>query len=250
MWNRVDSLYIVMPAYNEAENLPDVVREWYPVVETYHGDGRSRLVIVNDGSRDDTLAVLQKLAATHPQLVVLDKKNSGHGATLLYAYQYALDHGADYIFQTDSDGQTRPSEFAAFWAQREAYPVLIGYRNHREDGFSRIVVTKVLKLVLFCIFGMAVTDANTPFRLMRRDVLAEYLPDVPKNFNLSNVMLTVLFLYNNVRVRFLPITFRPRQGGVNSINLPRICRIGLRAVRDFCTIRRHMHRHASSHGNA
>ena len=250
MWNRVDSLYIVMPAYNEAENLPDVVREWYPVVETYHGYGRSRLVIVNDGSRDDTLAVLQKLAATHPQLVVLDKKNSGHGATLLYAYQYALDHGADYIFQTDSDGQTRPSEFAAFWAQREAYPVLIGYRNHREDGFSRIVVTKVLKLVLFCIFGMAVTDANTPFRLMRRDVLAEYLPDVPKNFNLSNVMLTVLFLYNNVRVRFLPITFRPRQGGVNSINLPRICRIGLRAVRDFCTIRRHMHRHASSHGNA
>ena len=245
----MDSLYIVMPAYNEAENLPEVVREWYPVIETYHGEGRSRLVIVNDGSRDDTLVVLQKLAATHPKLVVLDKENSGHGATLLFAYQYALRAWADWIFQTDSDGQTRPEEFDAFWKQREAYPVLIGYRNHREDGFSRVVVTKVLKLVLFCIFGMAVTDANTPFRLMRRDMLAAYLPDVPKDFNLSNVMLTVLFLYNKERVKFLPITFRPRQGGVNSINLPRICRIGLRAVRDFWRIRSHMHRHARREAN-
>lgn len=155
MWNRVDSLYIVMPAYNEAENLPDVVREWYPVVETYHGDGRSRLVIVNDGSRDDTLAVLQKLAATHPQLVVLDKKNSGHGATLLYAYQYALDHGADYIFQTDSDGQTRPSEFAAFWAQREAYPVLglapLESSGYRTMAHSRSAAAAAWVMAAVCV---------------------------------------------------------------------------------------------------
>lgn len=250
MWRWVDSLFIVMPAYNEEENIPDVVREWYPVVEKYHGDGKSRLVIVNDGSRDGTLSVLQELAATHPQLVVLDKPNSGHGATLLYAYHYALEQGADYIFQTDSDGQTRPAEFDAFWQQRAEFPVLIGYRNHREDGFSRVVVTKVLKLVLFCIFGMSVTDANTPFRLMRREVLAEYLSDVPAAFNLSNVMLTVLFLYNKEHVKFIPITFRPRQGGVNSINLPRICRIGLRACKDFYTIRRQMHRHAGREAHA
>ena len=102
---------------------------------------------------------------------------------------------------------------------------------------------KVLKFVLWLVFGLVVTDANTPFRLMDRRVLAEYLPDVPEKFNLSNVMLTVLFLYNNERVKFVPITFRPRQGGVNSINLPRIFRIGLHAVRDFYTIRRGMHRH-------
>ena len=88
-----------------------------------------------------------------------------------------------------------------------------------------------------------VTDANTPFRLMDRRVLAEYLPDVPEGFNLSNVMLTVLFIYNEERMKFVPITFRPRQGGVNSINLLRICRIGWHAVHDFYRIRGNMHRH-------
>lgn len=243
----MDSLYIVMPAYNEAANISEVVHEWYPVVERHHGDGKSRLVVFNDGSKDDTLAVLQGLKEGHPYLEIVDKPNSGHGDTLLFAYQYALQRGADYIFQTDSDGQTRPNEFEAFWQARQQHPVVIGYRNHREDGFSRVVVTKVLKLVLYLIFRLHITDANTPFRLMRRDVLATYLPDVPPHFNLTNVMLTVLFLYNEVDVSFKTITFRPRQGGVNSINLPRISRIGIHAVKDFYTIRKHMHRHKVEH---
>ena len=70
----MDSLYIVMPAYNEEVNITDVVNEWYPLVEKYHGDGKSRLVIVNDGSRDDTLEILQDLKAARPHLVVLDQK--------------------------------------------------------------------------------------------------------------------------------------------------------------------------------
>ena len=238
----MDSLYIVMPAYNEAENIREVVEEWYPVIERT-SPSTGRLVIVNDGSRDDTLARLKKLQEGRPQLVVIDQPNSGHGVTLLNAYHYALEHGADFVFQTDSDGQTRPQEFDAFCQMRRAYPVIIGYRNHREDGFSRIVVTKVLKFVLWQVFVLVVTDANTPFRLMDRRVLAEYLPDVPEGFNLSNVMLTVLFIYNEERMKFVPITFRPRQGGVNSINLLRICRIGWHAVHDFYRIRGNMHRH-------
>ena len=239
----MESLYIVMPAYNEEANIAQVIEEWYPVIEKHPGGGKSRLVIVNDGSRDGTLAAARSMQEGRPLLEVLDKPNSGHGATLLFAYGYALDKQADFIFQTDSDGQTRPAEFEQFWELRHEEKAIIGYRNHREDGFSRLVVTKVLKLVLWLIFGLSVTDANTPFRLMQRELLAEYLPDVPQGFNLSNVMLTVLFLYNREPVRFLPITFRPRQGGVNSINLKRIAGIGLRAVRDFYTIRQGLRRH-------
>lgn len=75
---------------------------------------------------------------------VLTKENEGHGATLLFGYRYAMEHGADYIFQTDSDGQTRPEEFPAFWKSRAAYDMIIGYRNKRQDGWMRILVTKVL----------------------------------------------------------------------------------------------------------
>lgn len=234
----MDKLYIIIPAYNEEENIEAVAREWHEVVA---GIGpESRLVIIDDGSKDNTYQLLEGLKEELPQLEPLTKPNAGHGATLLYGYHYAIEKKADYVFQTDSDGQTLASEFWGFWEKREDYNVLIGYRNHREDGLSRIFVTKTLKLVLRIIFGLNVTDANTPFRLMKREVLEKYISKVPKDFNLSNVMLTVLFLDNKEKVEFIPITFRPRQGGTNSINLKKITKIGIQAVKDFRVIKKSM----------
>lgn len=234
----MDKLYIIIPAYNEEANIELVAREWHEVVAGIGQD--SRLVIINDGSKDQTYEKLCALQAELPQLLPITKENGGHGATVLYGYFYALEHGADYIFQTDSDGQTLASEFQGFWEQRNEKKVLIGYRNHREDGISRIFVTKVLKMVLFLIFGIRVTDANTPYRLMPKKLLQKYIVKVPENFNLSNVMLTVLFLRGKENVQFIPITFRPRQGGVNSINLKKITKIGIQAVKDFRTIKKNL----------
>ena len=59
---------------------------------------------------------------------------------------------------------------------------------------------------------------------------------IPEHFNLSNVMLTVLLLHNKEKVEFKEITFRPRQGGKNSINLKKITKIGIQAIKDFKTI--------------
>ena len=226
-----DCLYIVIPAYNEEETIRQVVDDWYPVVEETGTD--SRLIIINDGSRDSTYEVLCECAKTRPALVPMTKENSGHGSTLLFGYHYALEQGADYVFQTDSDGQTLPAEFPAFWKQRADYDMLIGYRNKREDGFSRVVVTKVLKLVIKLCFQVPVKDANTPFRLMKAETLEEEIAFVPKDFFLSNVLLTVLFTKKNKKIHYIPITFRPRQGGVNSINLKRIFKIGRQSLRDF-----------------
>ena len=234
----MEKLYIIIPAYNEEETIEQVAREWHEVVKNTGND--SRLVIIDDGSKDHTFQKLVSLKEKLPQLEAFTKTNAGHGATLLYGYNYALKAGADYVFQTDSDGQTLPEEFPAFWKKRKERAAVIGCRTHREDGISRIVVTKTLKAVLWFIFGLNVADANTPFRLMKRDLLEKYLPQVPKDFNLSNVMLTVLFLDNKESVEFLPITFRPRQGGVNSINLTKISKIGWQAIKDFRMIKKNM----------
>lgn len=234
----METLYIVIPAYNEEENIDAVATEWHEIVE-YVG-ANSKLVIIDDGSKDSTYEKLCSLQDKLPRLVPLTKENGGHGATLLHGYYYALEQGADYIFQTDSDGQTVPGEFKDFWEQRKQQDVIIGYRNKREDGLSRVFVTKVLKVVLRCIFGLNITDANTPFRLMSREVLKKHIVEVPKDFNLSNVMLTVLFMHHRERVLFLPISFKERQGGVNSINIPKITKIGIQAVKDFRQIKKAM----------
>ena len=234
----MDVLYIVIPAYNEEENIEQVVEDWYPVVEKHNGGGASRLVIIDDGSRDSTYAILQKMAEDRPLLQPITKPNGGHGATVLYGYHYALDQNADFIFQTDSDGQTLPSEFEPFWEQRNECDMVIGWRRGRQDGASRVFVTKTLKAVIRLSFGVTVTDANTPFRLMKASTLRQYIDMIPKDFNLSNVILSVIYAKKGCTVRYLPITFRPRQGGVNSINMKKIFKIGQQALNDFREINR------------
>lgn len=233
-----NKLFIIIPAYNEEENIEQVIREWYPIVEKYNGENESRLVIIDDGSKDSTYDIMCEYAKERPLFLPVTKPNGGHGATVLYGYKYALEQEADYIFQTDSDGQTIPEEFEQFWNEREQYDMLIGWRNHREDGFSRVFVTKVLKIVIQLCFGVSVTDANTPFRLMKAETMQKYIDLIPEDFNLSNVILSVLFVKNNCRMKFIPITFRPRQAGVNSINIRKIVRIGRKAWGDFREINR------------
>lgn len=230
----MDKLYIVIPAYNEEANIKTVIEDWYPVVEKI-GNG-SKLVIIDDGSKDSTYKKMLEEQKSRPWFEAITKPNGGHGATVLYGYQYALQEGADYIFQTDSDGQTLPAEFEAFWKLRNDNDMVIGHRKSRQDGSSRVMVTKVLKWVLLCMFAVNIKDANTPFRLMKSSTLKQYITYIPEGYNLSNVILSVIYKKKRLNVTFLPITFRPRQGGVNSINLKRIVGIGKKALKDFYVI--------------
>ncbi|NCI51656.1 glycosyltransferase family 2 protein [Sediminibacterium roseum] len=230
------TLYIILPAYNESANIESVVAQWHPVVEKIGGN--SRLLIIDDGSKDDTYSKMLELGKRYPYLEAITKPNSGHGRTLLFGYNLALERNADWIFQTDSDGHTDPNEFQAFWENRNEYDFLIGVRNNRQDGSSRVFVTKVLKLVLLATFGVSVPDANTPFRLINAATLRKYLGLIPADSFLSNVVMSTLIVKDKVPVKWIPITFKPRQAGKNSINLKSITKIGLKAIRDFRQIKK------------
>lgn len=238
----MDVLYIVIPAYNEEANIEETVRGWYPVVERCAGGGKSRLVVVNDGSRDRTGEILADLQKEFPMLVALTKENSGHGPAVLFGYRYALEHGADYVFQTDSDGQTLPSEFHKFWERREKYDFLNGWRRHREDGRGRVVVTRTLRLVIRLLMRVNVPDANTPFRLMKSKGLRENLAFLPPDFQLPNAALSAIYKRRKQKICYMEITFRPRQGGVNSINPKRVALYGMRAIKDFSKIDKELRR--------
>ena len=234
----MESLYIVIPAYNEIENIETCIEDWYPIIEKFNGIGNSRLVIINDGSKDNTLEKLRDLAKTRPYLQPVNKPNGGHGSTVLFGYRYAIDGHADYVFQTDSDGQTNPREFAQFWALRHEYDAVIGNRIVRGDGKDRKFVQNVVCWLLRIIFGVKVEDANAPFRLMKTKLVAKYIDKLPKDFTIPNIMFTTYFVYHHEKVKFIPITFKPRQGGVNSINIKRIIKIGWNAVWDFYKLRK------------
>ena len=237
----MEKVFLVMPAYNEAENVNEVVRMWHPVAERICNEGNEcKLVIANDGSKDNTFEILTRLKSEYKHLVPLDKSNSGHGATVLYLYQYAIKENADYIFQTDSDGQTLPEEFWQMWENRHQYDFNIGTRGGRQDGSSRVFVTKTLRFVVWMMFGVWVKDANTPFRLMKKDRLQAIMEYIPKDYALANVAVSAIAVKKGEKIAWYPITFRPRQGGTNSINMKRIFKIGWKALGDFRRINKNL----------
>ena len=234
-------IYFVMPAYNEEANIEDVIKQWHPICEKINQLGdNAKLVIANDGSKDNTFGIMTQLQEKYPFLIPLDKANSGHGATVLYLYRYAIDNGADYVFQTDSDGQTLPEEFWQMWDNKEKYDFQIGTRGGRQDGGSRVFVTKTLRFVVWCMFHVWVKDANTPFRLLNIEKLKPILDIIPVDYNLANVAVSAIAVRWKYNIAWYPITFRPRQGGVNSINMKRIFKIGVKALSDFRMINRNL----------
>lgn len=234
------SLYIVMPAYNEEENIEQVIKAWYPLIEEEDRADTSRLVVADSGSSDRTHEILMELQKNYPKLQILADTEKQHGPKVLALYKYAIAQGADYIFQTDSDGQTDPMEFENFWKMTEEYDLIIGNRTARGDGKSRACVEKVVCLLLRIYFGVKVPDANAPFRLMRADIVNKYINRMPDNYNIPNIMFTTYFKYYDEKMLFKEISFRPRQAGNNSINIPRIMEIGWKALGDFRRFKREM----------
>lgn len=234
----MDSLFLVMPAYNEEDNIEHVIKQWYPLLSL--GGSASRLVVADSGSSDHTHSILTELQKTHPQLVILSDTGRYHGSKVIALYKYAAKHHSDYVFQTDSDGQTSPDEFESFWNVRHDYDGIFGYRNVRGDGQSRAFVEKVVCLLLHLYFGVKIPDANAPFRLLKTSVLAKYLDRFDTNYNLPNIMITTFFVYYSEKYTFKKISFKARQGGINSINAKKIIFLGLHALKDFAAFKRNM----------
>ena len=234
----MDTLYVVMPAYNEEENIEEVVSSWYPVLEGKSPE--SRLVVADAGSKDKTHEILLRMKETMPQIDIISDTGTFHGPKVIALYNYAIANGADYIFQTDSDGQTLPEEFGAFWDMRTAYKGIFGHRKVRGDGKSRAFVEKVVCSLLKLYFHVKVPDANAPFRLMNAQTVAKYIGRLDKDYNLPNIMMTTYFSYYGEEMTFKEVTFRPRQGGTNSINIKKIIKIGWKALKDFHDLKKAM----------
>ncbi|RKW57294.1 MAG: glycosyltransferase family 2 protein [Lachnospiraceae bacterium] len=233
-----ETLYIVMPTYNEEANIRNVVAEWYPILE--NAGENSRLVVSDGGSKDKTLDILNELKKEFPKLVVIPKPGTDHGTKVILLYKYAIEKGADWIFQTDSDGQTLPSEFEEFWKLRKKYDIIMGNRKKRGDGAGRKLVENVLRVYLKLFFGVMVPDANAPFRLMKADIVNKYIDLMPSNFNLPNAILAACFSRYKEKVTYRVVTFQPRQGGKNYMNVKRIFNIGRESIGNFAKIKKNL----------
>jgi len=212
-------LIIIMPVYNEQASVRKVVMEWFTEVENWTEN--FVFFAIDDGSKDESLKVLKRLQAQLGlRLEILSRENRGHGQSCLQGYREANARGIPWVMQIDSDGQCDPQYFFRLWRLRKNNDVIYGQRVARDDGWRRVVASRVLRLTLALSCGVNCVDANVPYRLMRTDILRDVMDRIPASFFLANVALAVLFRKNpKIRESHVRIHFRERYGGEPSVSL-------------------------------
>jgi glycosyltransferase involved in cell wall biosynthesis len=231
-------LAVVMPVYNEEANIEAVVAEW--VRELNRLSISFALLAVNDGSRDGTSGVLQRLSEQYPgQVLPVDKANAGHGRACRTGYDLAARGGSAWTLQIDSDGQCDPCFFSSFWSRRDEADCIFGVRTTRDDGMARVLISTACRIMTSALCGIDLKDSNVPYRLIRTPVLKTALSRIPDDFDMQNLALTVALKRDStLRWKYVPIHFRDRQGGTNSINYLRIVSMGWELLRNFHRIQR------------
>jgi dolichol-phosphate mannosyltransferase len=226
-------LSVVIPAYNEATAIGEVLEAWS--AELGRLGIAHEIRVYDDGSADGTADVLREAAARLPRIVVVTHANRGHGPTVLRGYREA---SADWIFQTDGDGEGSPDDFATLWRRRDAYDFLVGRRTDRRVPLPRRCLTVGCRLAVQLLFGASIHDANSPYRLMRRSRLVEMLDQVPDRTFAPNAILSGLAARRRLRIHETPVRWERRRAGGGSIFGWRVVRAALRALRDAIVIAR------------
>jgi dolichol-phosphate mannosyltransferase len=228
---------LVMPAYNESQCIESVLLAWLQKFDSLFGS-EFTIIVVNDGSKDNTGSILDKMASKDSRITVVHKKNGGHGSALYAGYERALETNAEWIFQTDSDDQFLPTDFQNLWDfKNTGTNFIMGHRLNRKDAAHRIWITWILRKLLYFVFGVNLKDANIPYRLINAAYLKKILALLPKNIFAPNVFLTILAARDRQNLGEFPIHHRERETGTVSIvkwNLVKVC---FRCVRELLEFR-------------
>jgi glycosyltransferase involved in cell wall biosynthesis len=164
----VSSVTAFFPCYNDAPVIGSLIEAVHEVLRESVDD--FEVVVVDDGSEDDSVAVLHEVAARLPNVrVVVHPRNRGYGGALRSGFAAAT---RDWVFYTDGDGQYDPRELKLLVdAGADDVDVVQGYKVRRGDGVARTAIGVVWHQAVAVLFGLPVRDTDCDFRLIRRPVV-------------------------------------------------------------------------------
>lgn len=224
------SISLVLPAYNEADNIEPMVAEATPALEAVADE--YEIIVVNDGSADDTSAVTRRVMETHPHVRLVEHPvNQGFGAAVFSGFTSAEK---EWIFYTDADRQFVLGELERFIPHMDKADLIAGYRAPRRDPFMRVLYGKGWSMLCTLIFGYTVRDVDCGFKLFRRDIIEKLAPTIQSRGATFSIEWLVRAKRAGYRFAELPVTHRPRVAGSQTgANINVI----LRAFRELVRVR-------------
>jgi glycosyltransferase involved in cell wall biosynthesis len=205
------ALSLVVPAFNEAENLPELVDE----IRAALGPGGLdwELVIVDDGSTDATLETLRRLQRGEPRLRVLrHRRNAGQSAALALGFRHAR---APIVVTLDADLQNDPADIPLLLAELDrGFDVVSGVRVDRHDRWVRRASSRIANAVRNWATDERITDVGCSLKAYR----AEFLEHLPM-FTGMHRFLPTLVRWQGARVAEVPVRHRGRRHGVGKYGI-------------------------------
>lgn len=207
-------LVMVMPVYNEEACIVNVIESWYFIL--FKLKIKFLILLLNDGSQDNTQEILASLTHHREYLKVINKENSGHGPTVLMGYHEAVKI-AKWVFQCDSDNEFKPENFPEFWIKRSDYVALFGIRKERDPSLNRRFISRISYFVVNLLFGKGVIDVNIPYRLIRSDILKPIIQQIPLKTFAPNVLISSALVKSKIPVCNIAVAYQYRQTGSASL---------------------------------
>jgi dolichol-phosphate mannosyltransferase len=218
--------WLVLPTYNEAENLEGIVRASLPELASATPD--HHILIVDDGSPDGTGEIADRLAAELEPVEVLHRTaKEGLGRAYLAGFERALASGADLVLEMDADFSHDPKDLPRLIAASEDADLVLGSRyvsggGVTDWGFFRRMLSSGGSWYARMVLGVAVRDLTGGFKCFRRETLEgiDYRNTHADGYGFQ-IEMTYRAIKEGYRVREVPIVFRDRQAGTSKMS-PRI----------------------------
>jgi glycosyltransferase involved in cell wall biosynthesis len=224
-------LSLVLPAFNEAENLPVVIERAVEILPRHFN--QFEMVIVNDGSRDATGAVADSLAAEHNQITVVHHpRNRGYGGALVSGF--AASDG-DYVMFMDADRQFDIEDIDRLTPFIDTHDIVAGFRMERNDPFHRRVFAEIFNVTIRVLFGVHMRDIDCAFKIFQGDLLRSI--ELTTSGALINTEIQAKARRQGATVQQVGVRHFPRVAGSSTGGNPRII---LRAMRDTPRLWWHM----------
>lgn len=225
---KVDNLSVFFPFWNEEDNIESVVHKAVLVLEKIAKEWE--LIIVDDGSSDNTLTIAKELQKQNKRIRVISHvPNRGYGAALKEGFTHAQH---DLIAFTDGDGQFDFSQIARFLSHIDHADMVIGFRKQRHDHPFRHLLMNMLKVWDLVLFGFYFKDIDCGFKLFKKNALTKILP-----FQSEGAMITTEILAKARRAKLkiveVEVSHFPRLAGNQSGGNARVI---LRAVRESISL--------------
>ncbi len=216
----LEPAWLILPTYDEAENLEDFIAAVLPVLPA-----SARILIVDDNSPDGTGEIADRLAVAEPRISVLHRTHKeGLGPAYIAGFRHALEHGAQLLLEMDSDFSHNPSYLPAMLAAMGDADLAIGSRYVAGGGVAdwgvvRQAISRGGSAYSRVVLGLDVCDLTAGFKCFRREVLESIdLDSIESKGYAFQVEITYRTVQRGFKVVEVPIVFRDREKGTSKID--------------------------------